>query len=185
MIGFKVAGAKKRREAQELQTRSPDTGGGRGGSLSPKHAQQLQKHQAEQVLQNLSTMASVPSSQVKCKFKRRRRRRSKRKALRGAFHPVTAYRVTREMHGPWAGWADSAALINHVARASHQPSVMCSSYCRCSSGSYDIAHISSSRGLGRVENLHQALQVAQEEKLQKSEPRNGTCGEALSGEPEK
>lgn len=41
--------------------------------------QQLQKHQAEQVLQNQSTMASVPSSQVKCKFKRRRRRRSKRK----------------------------------------------------------------------------------------------------------
>lgn len=62
---------------------------------------------------------------------------------------------------------------------------MCSSYCRWSSGSYDIAHISSGRGLGRVENLHQALQVAQEEKLQNSEPRNRTCGEALSGEPGK
>lgn len=40
---------------------------------------------------------------------------------------------------------------------------------------YDIAHISSGRGLGRVENLHQALQVAQKEKSHKSEPRNRTC----------
>lgn len=36
--------------------------------------------------------------------------------LCAASHPVTAYRVTRERHSLWAGWADSTALISHVAR---------------------------------------------------------------------
>lgn len=39
---------------------------------------------------------------------------------RGVFRPVVAYRVTRQVRGPWAGWADSAAPIDHVvASQSH------------------------------------------------------------------
>lgn len=37
-----------------------------------------------------------------------------------------------------------------LVSASHQPSVMCSSYSRWSSGSYDKEHTSSGRGLGKV-----------------------------------